>query len=115
LKENILYVTDKIPNANLFFHPWLFTYQENDGKFSLEKNPYIGIFHPYGSIFAHKNSEYLNKLVKTSQHYHHPQHFSPNKNHKLSSREKKHRIMLLINKLLKIDIDWSKKHYKLIK
>jgi hypothetical protein len=43
------------------------------------------------------------------------QHFSPNKDYKLSSREKKHRVMLLINKFLKIDIDWSKKHYTLVK
>ena len=43
------------------------------------------------------------------------QNFIPNLNYKLSKREKKHRLMMFINKLLKINIDWSKKHYKLIK
>jgi glycosyltransferase involved in cell wall biosynthesis len=43
------------------------------------------------------------------------QNFTPNPNYKLSKREKKHRLMILINKILKINIDWSKKHYKLIK
>jgi hypothetical protein len=51
-----------------------------------------------------------NWLHTSAEHY-----FYPNIKYKLSKREKKHRIMLLINKIFNIDIDWSKKHYKLIK
>ena len=73
IKENTAYVTDKTPNANLFFHPWLYLYNEFE-----DISPYIGIFHPYGSIYAHNNSNFLNKLQPTSQNYHAPQEFSPN-------------------------------------
>jgi len=36
-------------NANLFFHPWLFL-NGKDREGSRIKNPYIGIFHPRGSM-----------------------------------------------------------------
>jgi hypothetical protein len=72
VKENTTYRTDVNHNANLFFHPWLF---ENTQQ-PITKNPYIGIFHPSGSIYAHNTSKFLNKLEKTIQYYH-DNSFSP--------------------------------------
>jgi hypothetical protein len=100
IKENTAYVTDKTPNANLFFHPWLFTLNENI-KFSDVKYPYIGIFHPYGSIYAHNNSNYLNKLEETCQDYHNPASFSPNNSHIYIDH-------LNIGKAIVACIDWNK-------
>ena len=42
------------------------------------------------------------------------QQFTPNPEYQLSGRDKKHRRMMLLGKLIG-DHDWSKKHYKLIR
>jgi len=78
LRENTDYITTIPSNANLFFHSWLFTFEPRNQKFAKIRSPFIGIFHPYGSIHAHNNSKYLNNLIRTRQNYHSPEHFSPN-------------------------------------
>ena len=65
IKENKEYVTYK-SNANLFFHAWLYEYNQQP----ITKYPYIGIFHPSGSIYAHNTSKFLNTLERTTQYYH---------------------------------------------
>jgi len=70
----------RITNANLFFHPWAFTETdvgvENSNYIrcsrSLNKNPYIGLFHPHGSIFALNSGPVvpLNSLREIGQNPH---------------------------------------------
>jgi len=64
-------------NANLYFHGWLFqinVYANIEGD--LVKNPYIGLFHPYGSIYALENRAHdgenipLNNITRIRQHFH---------------------------------------------
>jgi len=78
LRENTDYITTLPSNANLFFHSWLYTYEPPESAFQKKHDHLIGIFHPYGSIHAHNNSQYLNNLVLIEQNYHSPSDFSPN-------------------------------------
>jgi hypothetical protein len=73
-------------NANLFYHSWIFNedeFGENSKKYikcksSFIKNPYIGLFHPFGAIYTiENNATILNNLVKTSQNIHAPSDLSP--------------------------------------
>jgi hypothetical protein len=65
-------------NANLFYHPWVFTDAEyaatyvRDGR-NIQKNPLMGIFHPFGSIYAlplQSRNITLNDLAQIYQHFH---------------------------------------------
>lgn len=81
LSENMVPIklsrNDHNYNANLYFHGWLFQiniYAKIKGD--LVKNPYIGLFHPFGSIYALKNrAPYgqnvpLNNIIRIEQHFH---------------------------------------------
>jgi hypothetical protein len=69
-------------NANLFYHSWLFSDKEMENyNGNFVKNPYIGLFHPYGSIHAITKNNILNTFNKTSQNIHDPIHYSPDNSH----------------------------------
>ena len=82
LSENttpiILPQNDNNYNANLFYHPWVFTDAEYAATYvtsgrSIQKNPYMGIFHPFGSIYAltsQPGNIPLNGLTQINQHFH---------------------------------------------
>jgi hypothetical protein len=65
-------------NANLFYHPWVFTDAEYAATYvtsgrSIQKNPLMGIFHPFGSIYAlplQPRNIPLNDLAQIHQHFH---------------------------------------------
>jgi hypothetical protein len=75
-------------NTNLFYHGWLFpealdytnrfiigTDEENATRLNITKYPYIGLFHPFGSIYAINNQWQgenvpLNNLASISQNFH---------------------------------------------
>jgi len=70
-------VNDNNYNANLYFHGWLFNINVNtEIQMNLIKNPYIGLFHPFGSIHALKNRAPsgenipLNNITRIRQHFH---------------------------------------------
>lgn len=72
-----LSINDSNYNANLYFHGWLFQINIS-AKINgdLVKNPYIGLFHPFGSIYALKNIDPvgqnvpLNNIIRIRQHFH---------------------------------------------
>ena len=89
MQENNLPIKNNY-NSNLFYHSWIFNEEEfgvNSEKYnkcgkSFIKHPYIGLFHPFGSIYTiEKNSNILNNLIKTQQHIHQPSHYSPDNSH----------------------------------
>jgi hypothetical protein len=66
-------------NANLYFHGWLFPQIISGGVatgLNLIKYPYIGLFHPFGSIHAVTNrapqgqNVPLNNLIQIQQYFH---------------------------------------------
>lgn len=66
-------------NANLFYHAWVLTDAEMaSNPRSIIKDPYLGLFHPYGAIHAISTDDFLNKFIRTSNHFHDVQYFSPN-------------------------------------
>ncbi|MDQ5920505.1 MAG: hypothetical protein QG673_561 [Pseudomonadota bacterium] len=76
-----------------------------------------GSFDGYGNIdpktivpFTRGHPAIMQEWIKNSAEA----EFVPNLNYKLSRRDKKHRVMMFLGKLLG-NYDWSKKHYKLIR
>lgn len=81
LSENMvpinLPVNDRNYNANLYFHGWLFNIDVNTKtEMNLIKTPFIGLFHPFGSIHALENRTPdgenipLNNITKINQNFH---------------------------------------------